>query len=213
LFKGLSRQEPGLGNFLVRDSFGYRISAGFVEPSLMSVFSGTLAGIIFKYLPKYKKIFILLSVAFIFIVSRSLSIIIVFFAVHFLHNYFKILFVGAISFILLFILFLKDYFFDGYFSFLFRSANERLHVPLFDYHVSQVLFGIDFGQVYSFIPVVNHLMQFGVLGVIIFYVMFRFDVRSFVVYLCISFITPQFWFPMQWICLGLILARKNLESK
>jgi hypothetical protein len=55
LFKGLSRQEPGLGNFLVRDSFGYRISAGFVEPSLMSVFSGTLAGIIFKYLPKYKK--------------------------------------------------------------------------------------------------------------------------------------------------------------
>jgi hypothetical protein len=213
LLKFLARQNVGTGNFLVSDDFGYRISAGFTEPSLMSSFAGTLAGVIFKYLGRDRKIFIFFAIFIIFLVSRSLSIFIVFFSVHLIYCYFSIFCLGSPPFLMLIFLFFKDDVFNGKLSFLFRSSNERLHLPVFDYSWSHILFGIDFGQVYAFLPGVNHLLQYGVFGFLVFYLMFKFDLKTFLIYLCISFVIPQFWFPSQWICLGLILARKNLELK
>ncbi|WP_418641898.1 hypothetical protein ACNUDM_00390 [Vibrio chaetopteri] len=210
IFKFLSRQDVGVGNYLVKDEFGYRISAGFAEPSVMSVVAGTCAGLIFAKLEWKKRIVISLSLIFLFFVSRSLAIIIVFTLIYLILNHYRLFLIGMTIFMVLLTIVTTGFLFDSAFSFLFRSANERLFLPQGDFGYINVLFGVDFGQVYAFIPIVNHVLQFGVVGLVAFYFIFKFDVKLFLIYLVISFVSPQFWFPTQWICLGFAMAYKRL---
>jgi hypothetical protein len=170
----------------------------------MSVFMGTVFAILFLLRKSFFDSFMIFLLLFLmFMLSRSLAGFIVFLGILMAVRapiWFMYVLLGAVF---ISIPFIRD--FVGDFM-LFRSINERLHIPDFtEFGLEHFLFGVGFGNTYAFVPLVNHVLQFGVIGMIVFFLMFNLELRSIMAYLVISFVSPQLWFPIQFICFGLLL--------
>lgn len=177
--KGLSGFSP---NYLTQDEFGYRISVGFFEPSMMSVYISTILAIAIKNKKiRYISIF---TFVVLFLLSRSGSLLILYLSIIVLINY-KVKVIPFIVFVFLFILLSlvphdvvanlsQDVFF-------LRSLSERLFFPDINLLSYPFFIGIDYGNVTTFFPIISIIIQVGVLGSIIFFIITRCNLSLIVI--------------------------------
>lgn len=194
-------------NYLSTDGFGVRHSLGFYEPSHMSVVIGSIAAVVASLDRSVKNtIFAVGVVLFFFLLSRSLSVVAVFIL-------FSMIIRLRLSLLFAMAALILAPFFAGVdldiagireidSGNLLRSIGERFLVPQFSqYKISHFLFGIDFGRVYTTIPIVNQVMIFGALYSVMFGILILRSLRSALCLLVALFVIPQPWFLPPWLAL------------
>jgi hypothetical protein len=207
IFKFLAGQPP---NFMVSDEFGTRISAGFYEPSHMSCFIGVVIGILFgqqllgrKYL---RFIVTTIALALLFLMSRSIALVAIsliiaglFISRSVIRQVLGILFIGFLGAAL--------FLYVDQLSFLFRSSAARFLIPDIEslswFHF---LFGIDYGRAYVFIPLLNQLMQFGIVGTLSLIAFNRLNLTEVLAFFLIFSVAPQFWSLLPWMALSIFVV-------
>lgn len=205
-FKFLVGQSGGVAqNHLTIDQFGYRLSLGFYEPSQMSLFMGSVIGAYVSLERNKKKMLMAVLVGlFLFVTSRSITIIFWAGCVHYLLVCSKkmlILFVGFMVAGIGCFSVVKKYIVG--FS-LFRSLHERSYFPDIDAPILGFLIGFDFGQVYSFIPLVGMVMQVGLVGVVALFFLVECRVRVAILVVLVFTIAPQMWYSLQWLSVAVL---------
>jgi hypothetical protein len=211
--------QQGYSNYLSTDAFGLRHSLGFYEPSQMSLVIGSIAAVMASLDRSFKNIIFTVGVVlFFFFLSRSLSVFagFILFSLIIRLTMPALLVIMLISIIVIFtfgvnleVAVVRE--FDA--ANLLRSIGERFLVPeFFQYKISHFLFGIDFGRVYTTIPIINQVMIFGALYSVIFAVCILRSFRSVLGWLAAFFIVPQPWFLPSWIAL-IFLQSMLVRSK
>ncbi|MBY7897381.1 hypothetical protein KW478_12790 [Vibrio fluvialis] len=209
-------ETEGANNHLTRDMFGYRISLGFYEPSQMSTFLGSILALNYTFSKElWKKIGTTLVVFSLFMLSRSSAIMIVFFLVSLVLNnnrMFSVMLIAGLFFFVSLFPVIKGYLID--FS-VFRSIHERSLVPDFEnITISNILFGFDYGNVYSFIPGLGVIIQIGILGYIAIVLLFIRHPRTLFTFIIIYTLAPQTWYTLQMITLSFVfIAERIIVSK
>ncbi|WP_188007791.1 hypothetical protein [Photobacterium damselae] len=197
ILKAMANHAP---NYLTKDDFGFRISLGFAEPSMMGALLGPLLAILFVSFNKKKLAIIVFLLAMI--MSRSGSLFILFFSVIFLLKYR----VNLLSFIIVIIgvIFISSLSEDIISSlseniFIFRSVAERLFFPHLDITRLYYFIGIDYGHVMSFYPIISIIIQIGIIGLIgiIFIMKGNYNIIIILFLICSvtkSFSSYELWF-------------------
>lgn len=209
LFKDLN--YLGAPNFQTLDPWGVRYSIGFYEPSLLSVVIIPILFLAVIVDRKFMFIYLLLLVVF-FLLTRSGSYVVLCVAFVAVHVFQKLKLPNwALVFILLLGTWATYYVMTEFLSenVLFDSISDRLR---FDGMVisSWIIFGVDFGQVSSFIPFYTLILQVGLIGSIVLLAMFNYRISYFFLANLIIAITGRLWF-METILALLVL--KLIEKK
>lgn len=203
-------------NYLTSDGYGYRISGFFHEPSQASVFAGTtLACSLALNLTTRRACLLVLFAVTIFLLSRSITVLIIFSAAFALLKSPKSLVVFAIGAL---------WFFQSIVAFilqrfeatgLLRSIYERsFRSQVFGADVSNVLVGFDFGEVYSFEPIWGISLQVGYIGLAALYFFLQRDLRTFSIALLCFAASPQMWFWPSWLALAVFAVTSHaLDSR
>ena len=201
-------------NYLVSDEFGYRISGFFHEPSQASVFFGTVFAAFFVLRQAVLQRVSILAILFaFFMMSRSISILAVFVvALYFLYAP-KWASLGALIALTMLQVILRiaaEYYAEVG---LFRSVYERaFESEIYNATMLDQLFGFDFGQVYSFEPIVGLTLQVGSIGLVGLYFILQRDIRTFG-FLVFSFtLVPQLWFYPAWGAVGIFMIALHAKG-
>ncbi|HIF9110441.1 TPA: hypothetical protein ACX6PT_003224 [Photobacterium damselae] len=205
--KSLSGFAP---NFLTKDEFGYRISVGFFEPSMMSVYISTILAIATKNRNlKYISMFTFLI---LFLLSRSGSLFILYFSIIFFINYkikflpFCILVLGilSVSFIPheIIVKLSKDVFF-------LRSLSERLYFPNFELLSYPFFVGVDYGNVTTFFPILSIIVQIGFLGLFVFFIIARFDLSIIIIIFLLNSVSRNISSYEFWMAIFFLISMRN----
>ena len=199
----------GPSNYLTSDEFGYRLSLGFYEPSHMSVLIGPLIAIQARLVQG--PLYFLAScglVLFFAFTSRSSAMIFSFVIIYLIldeRRFLVSLGVGVVGTVFVvgaeFLSYVRGI--DGYN--LLRSLAERTHIPDIDrFHTLHWVFGVDFGQVYSFVPILSQTLTLGLLFSAALFASWRRDLRQIYSFFALFFVVPQPWTLIPWISLGLV---------
>lgn len=197
-------------NYLTQDKFGYRISGFFHEPSQASVFAGAALACSFWLVKGLRrKLVVVASVIVIFFLSRSLAVIPVFLIAAVLlrsSRTFSLAVGVAVFFAQVVLKFLADRYWE---TGLFRSLYERsFRSEVFEGRGIDIFFGYDFGQIYSFEPVIGTALQVGYVGLLAIFFFLRRDVSTFVFALLCFAVVPQLWYSPAWLAIGMFLLTR-----
>lgn len=195
------------GNYLTSDQFGYRISGFFHEPSHSSVFFGTLLATrlalqqtVWGYISSLAILF-----AF-FLMSRSIGILAIFIiTLYFLYAPKWASLVAMLGSAMLQVILIIV---SGYFPQfgLFRSVYERaLSSEVYNATTLDWFLGFDFGEVYSFEPIVGLTLQIGIVGLVGLYFILQRDVRTIGFFVFSFTLMPQLWFYPAWGAVGVFM--------
>jgi hypothetical protein len=89
---------------------------------------------------------------------------------------------------------------------LFRSVYERtFKSEVYNATPLDQLVGFDFGQVYSFEPIVGLTLQIGIIGLIGLYFILQRDVRTFGFFVFSFTLIPQLWYYPAWGAVGVFM--------
>ena len=202
-------------NYLTQDSFGYRISGFFHEPSQASVFAGTALACSFLIVKGLtQKLFAVASVFVVFFLSRSFTVIPVFLIAAVLlrsSRAFSLMVMVFLFFAQVVLRFLADRYWE---TGLFRSLYERsFKSEVFEARAIDVLFGYDFGEIYSFEPLFGAALQVGYVGLLAIFFFLRRDVSTFVFALFCFAVVPQLWYSSAWLAIGMFsLTKMRLDE-
>lgn len=206
----------GPSNYLTTDEFGYRLSLGFYEPSHMSVFLGPLIALQARLISGLRNLlwFFLLTLFFA-VTSRSASIVFSFVIIYLILDNRRMLVSLGVGFVLSLFIGVAQYLsyfrtFDSYN--LLRSMFERSHIPEIEGFKSlHWAFGVDFGQVYSFVPIYNQMLTMGLFFWGVLFLFWRKDLRKIYSFFALFFVVPQPWTLIPWISLGLVHGALSLR--
>lgn len=201
-------------NYLVSDEFGYRISGFFHEPSHASIFFGTVFAAFFVLRQAVlSRVSILVILFAFFMMSRSLSIFAVFVvALYFLYapKWASLGALIALTMLQVILRIVAEYYAE--FG-LFRSVYERaFESEMYNATTLDQMLGFDFGQVYSFEPIVGLTLQIGSIGLVGLYFILQRDIRTFG-FLVFSFtLIPQLWYYPAWGAVGVFMIALHAKE-
>lgn len=194
-FDGLKQFAMNAPNFLTEDDFGYRISGFFYEPSQQSLLVATASAVkLQESKDNLEKTLTIMAMILIFILSRSMSMIIVFGIVLIFMKYKKVtsllILVSALA--LSKLDFILTFFFES--SNLFRSLLARtVDTPLPTDSVALML-GMDFGSITTFLPLYGLFFQVGILGVFILCCVFYRALPLLILGAMLFSLSPRLWY-------------------
>lgn len=208
ILKAMANNAP---NYLSKDDFGFRISLGFSEPSMMGALLGPLLAILFVSFNNKKLAITVFLLAMI--LSRSGSLFVLFFSVIFLLKYrvnllsFIMVIIGVIFISSLsenVITSLSEYFF------IFRSISERLFFPYLDITRLYYFIGVDYGSVMSFYPIISIIIQIGIIGMIGIIFIMKFNYNIIIILFLICSVTKTFSSYEIWFIFSILISIKYI---
>lgn len=201
-------------NYLVSDEFGYRISGFFHEPSHASIFFGAVFAAYFVLRQDVLSRISILVILFVFFtMSRSLSILAVFVVTLYFLYAPKWASLGALIALTMLQVILRVVA-EYYAEFgLFRSVYERaFESEMYNATTLDQMLGFDFGQVYSFEPIVGLTLQIGSIGLVGLYFILQRDIRTFGFLVFTFTLVPQLWYYPAWGAVGVFMIALHAKE-
>jgi hypothetical protein len=194
-------------NYLTSDNYGYRISGFFHEPSQSSLFLGTsLAALFVLKRSILYRLHVLIVLLVFFMMSRSISIMAQFtitFVFLCTPRWVSLAALVGSIFLQALLKYVASYFVT---TGLFRSIYERsFSSEVHGATIMDWLLGFDFGQVYSFEPIVGIALQIGAIGIVGLYVILQRDIRIFAFAVFSFTLAPQLWYFPAWGAVGVFM--------
>ena len=189
-------------NFLVGDVYGARLSIGFFEPSHMAIFVGLMVGTVLLGSSSRGETILVIAICLVnFLLSRSLTVLLVPLLLFAAFRYrWTTFLLGTITYFALMWVW-RTGLVDP--VGLLRSFNDRMTPPDWSSY-SILLFGFQFGEVYSFTPFMSVAIQIGIVGLVGVFIIFDFNLCGLLVFLFLNMMCPQMWFTSPILTLGLI---------